>query len=106
MRYCIQVGSASKEKIQCLRAGGAGSTSEQFQALNFPRFFGQTNKWPVMDSGSANGGLQEGVTVYYGLMVKVTLPERFGPPHHLKGHREPQQEREGKQKSHHEVRVY
>jgi hypothetical protein len=50
-----------------------------------------------MDSGSANGSLQAGATVYYGWMVKVTLPERFGPPSHLKEHREAQQGREGKQ---------
>jgi hypothetical protein len=50
-----------------------------------------------MDSGSANGRLQEGGTVYYGWMVKVTLPESFGPPHHFKEHPEPQQGREGKQ---------
>jgi hypothetical protein len=84
-------------KVQSLRPGDAGSGCEQFRHLNFPRLFDQTNKWRVIDSGTANGRLQEGGTVYYGWMVKVTLPERIGPPSHLKGHREPEQGGEGKQ---------
>jgi hypothetical protein len=59
-----------------------------------------------MDSSSTNERLQEGVTVYYGSMVKVTLPERFGPPSHLKGHREPSRGEKGSKTAHHDVKVY
>jgi hypothetical protein len=60
----------------------------------------------VIDSGSANGRLQEGAKVDCGSMVKVTLPESFGPPHHLKGHRELQQGREGNKMAQHNIKLY
>jgi hypothetical protein len=78
-----------------LQPGDAGS--EVPGALNLPCHFGQTKKWRVIDSGNANGRLQEEAKVYSSSMVKVILPESFELSHHLKGHREPQQRREGKQ---------